>query len=68
MFIPLLPFLLAEIFPSHGQSHCGTADPWVLLRWLRSLRADFCSEEQYSWPDMKAEIMTAHFLQAAYPD
>lgn len=44
LFIPLLPFLLAKIFPSHGQSHSGTADPWALLRWLRSLDADFYSE------------------------
>lgn len=61
-------FLLAKIFPSRGRGHSGTADPWALLRWLRSLDADFCSEQRYSWPDMKGQIMTARFLRAVYPD
>lgn len=61
-------FLLAKIFRSRGRSHSGTADPWALLRWLRSLDADFCSEQRYSWPDMKGEILTARFLRAVYPD
>lgn len=64
LFMPLLPFLLAEIFPSQGQSHSGTAGPRALLR---SLDAALCSQEQYSWPDMKGKVLTAHFLQAAYP-
>lgn len=55
-------------FPPAMASHSGTAGPWALLRWLRGLGAAFCLEEQYSWPDMKGEIVTAHFLQAAYPD
>lgn len=54
-----------QSFPSGGQSHSGTAGPRARLR---SLDAALCSEEQYSWPDMKGEIITAHFLQAAYPE
>lgn len=62
MFIPLLPFLLAKIFLRLGQSHPGTADPWALLRWLRSLGAALCF-----WPDMKGEITAARFSGPLIP-
>lgn len=61
LFIPLSPLLLAKRLPSGGQSGSGTAEPWA----LPSLDAALRSQEPRPWPDMKGEVLTSRFLQAA---